>query len=58
VLDDEVQVLEVGRRVVDVGDVEGVLVQRPDGRALVDVDVLDAQLAAGVEVPVGLTVGR
>ena len=25
--------------VVDVGDVEGVAVQRPDGRALVDVDV-------------------
>ena len=39
VLDDEVQVGEVRGHVVDVGDVEGVAVQRPDGRALVDVDV-------------------
>ena len=46
VLDDEVQLREVGRRVVDVGDVERVLVQRPDRRALVDVDVLDAELLA------------
>ena len=44
VLDDEVELLVVGRDVVDVGDVEGVLVQRPDRRALVDVDVLDAEL--------------
>ena len=46
VLDDEVQLREVRRGVVDVGDVEGVLVQRPDRRALVDVDVLDPQLLA------------
>ena len=38
--------VEVGRRVVDVGDVERVLVQRPDRRALVHVDVLDAELLA------------
>ena len=39
VLDDEVQVGEVGGHVVDVGHVEGVAVQRPDRRALVHVDV-------------------
>src|SRR5262249_8252128 len=32
--------------------------QRPDRRALVDVDVLDAQLAAGLEVPVGVRIGK
>jgi hypothetical protein len=49
-LDDEVELAVVVRRdVVDVGDVEGVLVQRPDRRALVDVDVLDPELDALVE---------
>ena len=48
-LDDPVEVLEVGRRVVDVVDVEGVLVERDDRRALVDVDVLDAELVAQLE---------
>ena len=52
VLDDEVQVREVGRRVVDVGDVERVLVQRPDRRALVHVDVLDAEFLSGFQVAV------
>ena len=53
VLDNEVEVGEVGGRVVDVGDVGGVPVQRPDGRALVNVDVSDAQFLAGLEVAVG-----
>ena len=49
VLDDEVELLVAGRDLVDVGDVERVLVQRPDRRPLVDVDVLDAQLDALLE---------
>ena len=53
VLDDEVQVGEVRRDVVDVGDVERVAVQRPDRRALVHVDVADAEFAARLEVAVG-----
>ena len=57
-LDDEVQALEVGGRVVDVGDVEGVLVQRPDRRALVHVDVLDAQLLGPLQEAVALGVGE
>src|SRR3954454_23743568 len=48
----------VGRDVVDVGDVEGVLVERPDRRALVDVDVLDAELDALVEERLGLLVAQ
>jgi hypothetical protein len=36
---------------VDVGDVEGVLVERPDRRALVDVDVLDPELLALLQEP-------
>ena len=44
---------EVSRRVVHVGDVERVLVQRPDRRALVHVDVLDAELLRRREVAVG-----
>ena len=55
-LDDEVELREVGRRVVHVGDVEGVLVQRPDRRALVDVDVLHAQLLRPGQEAVGLRV--
>ncbi len=47
---------EVRRRVVDVGDVERVLVQRPDRRSLVDVDVLDAELLARLQIPVGLRI--
>ena len=47
--DDPVQALEVGRRVVDVMDVERVLVQGDDGRPLVHVDVLDAELVAQLE---------
>jgi hypothetical protein len=35
--------------VIAVGDVEGVLVQRPDRRALVDVDVLDAEVGTQVQ---------
>ena len=58
VLDDEVELLVVGRDVVDVGDVEGVLVQRPDRRALVDVDVLDPELDALVEERHRLGVGQ
>ncbi|MCY1224209.1 hypothetical protein D9M72_363550 [compost metagenome] len=38
---------------VDVGDVKSVPVQRADGRTLVDVDVLDAEFAALLEIPVG-----
>jgi hypothetical protein len=58
VLDDEVELGEVGRAVVDVGDVEGVLVQRPDRRALVHMDVLDAELLARLQVPVRRRVGE
>ena len=58
VLDDEVQRREVGSRVIDVGDVERVLVQRPDRRPLVHVDVLDAQFLAPLQVPVRLRVGQ
>ncbi len=52
VLDHEVQVGEVRGDVIDVGDVERVPVQRPDRGSLVDVDVADAEFAAGFEVPV------
>src|SRR6185312_12007808 len=51
---DEVEVLVVGRRRVDVDGAEGVLVQRPDRGALVGVDVLDAQLLALLQEAVGL----
>jgi hypothetical protein len=50
VLDDEVEVREVRGDVVDLLDVERVLVQRPDRRPLVDVDVLDAELDALLQV--------
>ena len=58
VLDDEVQVREVGRGVVDVGYVERVLVQRPDRRALVHVDVLDAPLLGLLQEPAELFTGH
>jgi len=46
VLDDEVELGVVRRGPVYVPRVKGVLVQRPDGRALVDVEVLDPELLA------------
>src|SRR5205814_9551894 len=46
VLDDEVELWEVRGDVVDIRDVERVLVERPDRRSLVDVDVLDPELLA------------
>ena len=59
VLDDEVELAVVVRRdVVDVRDVEGVLVQRPDRRALVDVDVADPELDALVEERDRLGIGQ
>ena len=58
VLDDEVELLVVGRHEVDVRDVEGVLVQRPDRRALVDVDVRDPELDALLEERRRLGIGE
>src|SRR6185312_9151380 len=55
-LDDEVQSLEPRRHLVDVRHVEGVLVQRPNRGALVDVDVLDAEFLALLQEPPGLGV--
>ena len=48
-LDDEIQILERGRDIVDIGDVERVAVERDDRRALVNVDVLDAELLRRLE---------
>jgi hypothetical protein len=45
-LDDPVKSLEVGRGVIDVMYVEGVLVERDYRRSLMDVDILDAQFFA------------
>ena len=53
VLDDEVELREGGGSVVDVGDVERVPVERPDGGALVDVDIADAELGALLQVATG-----
>ena len=43
-LDDEVKVGEIGGGVVDIVNVKGVAAKRVNSRALVHVDVLDAQL--------------
>ena len=48
-LHDEIQILERGRDVVDIGDVESVAIERDDRRTLVNVDVLDAELLRGLE---------
>src|SRR5262245_11488212 len=50
VLDDEVQLGEGGGDFIDVVDLEGVLVEGPDGRPLVHVDVLDPQLLTPFQV--------
>ena len=50
--DDEVQALEVGRNMIDVGDIERVAIERNDRRPLVDVNVLDAQLLRSLEIAV------
>src|SRR5207247_966570 len=46
VLDDEVELREVRGNVVDIRDVERILVERPDCRALVHVDVRDPEFLA------------
>ena len=53
VLDDEVQLGERARRLIDIGNVEGVPVERVNRRALVHVNVLDAQLLALLQIPEG-----
>src|SRR6056297_1092224 len=53
-LDDPVQVLEIGGRVVHVMHVEGVLGQGNDRRALVHVDIPDPELVAQLEALVGI----
>ncbi len=45
-LDDEVQVREVGRAIVDIGDIKGIPVERNDSRAFMDMDVLNADFLA------------
>ena len=57
-LDDEIQVREVSGSVVDIGDVEAILVQGPDGGPFVRVDVLDSELLALRQIAVGLGVGE
>ena len=57
-LDDEVQLREVGRGLVDIRHVEGVAVQRQDRRTLVDMDVLDAELLRFLEVPLSPVVAE
>jgi hypothetical protein len=44
--------------VIDIGHVERVAVERPDRRTLVDVDVLDPELEAELEVRLGRVVGE
>src|SRR3954467_2103857 len=51
-LDDEVQVGEVRGDMIDVGNIEGIAVERPDRRAFMYVDVADTELLAEFEVPV------
>src|SRR5438445_640273 len=46
VLDDEIELRVVGRGLVNVARIEGILVQRPDRRPLVDVEVPDPQFLA------------
>ncbi len=57
-LDDEIEVGEVGRRDIDVADGEGILVERDDRRPLMDVQVLDAKLDASLQVAFGPGVGQ
>ena len=57
-LDDEVQVLERGRDIIDVSDVERVSVQRDDGRPLMDVNILDTELLRRFQIFVGVLVGQ
>ncbi len=58
VLDNEIQVLERGRDIVDIGDVERIAIERDDGRTLVDMDVLDAEFLRGFEILVRRLVGE
>ena len=58
VLDDEVEVLERCRDVVDIVDVECVKVERNDGRALMDVQVLDPVFLRRLDELVGFLVGE
>jgi hypothetical protein len=58
VLDDEPQAGERGGGVVDVRDVEGVPVHRVHGRALVHVDVADAELFTLLQIPVRPGIGQ
>ena len=55
-LDDPVQALEVGGGMVDVVHVERILGQGDDGRALVHMDVLDAELFAKLEAAISVRI--
>src|SRR6266446_9324414 len=55
---DEIQILEGGRDIVDIGDVERNAVERNDGRALVNMDILDPELLRRFEIFVGRLVGQ
>src|SRR5262249_15006839 len=58
VLDDEVEISERGGSFVDVGDIERITVEGPDGRPLVHVNVLDTQFYALLQVASGPWIGE
>src|SRR5262249_6273995 len=58
VLDDEVEISERGGSFVDVGDIERITVEGPDGRPLVHVNVLDPEFSAPLQETVGPPIGE
>ena len=55
-LDNEVQILERGGDIIDIGNIERIAVERENGRAFVDMDVLDAELPRRFEKGIGFLV--
>src|SRR5215470_13540397 len=58
VLDDEIQPEEGRGDLVDVVDLEGILVEGPDGRPFVHVNILDPELLTLFQVPQGPGIGE
>ena len=57
-IDDKIKLGEIRRRIVDIGDIEGVAVERQDGRAFMDVNVFDAKPLGMLEIALGPGVGE
>ncbi len=57
-LDNKIQIREVGRTMVDIGDIKRIPVERNNRRSLMDMDIFDPKFLAALQISIGCWVGK